>query len=100
MRTAAREIRRSGRPPIAMLTWEINPMVAGGSWTACYHFVRNLGKRGAELMVVAPWREDRVDPDPFGCSVPTALLGILGHDEGSEERRVGKECRSRWSPYH
>ena len=23
---------------------------------------------------------------------------ILG--ERSEERRVGKECRSRWSPYH
>ena len=26
-----------------------------------------------------------------------------GHTEGimrSEERRVGKECRSRWSPYH
>ena len=22
------------------------------------------------------------------------------HDERSEERRVGKECRSRWSPYH
>ena len=21
-------------------------------------------------------------------------------DRGSEERRVGKECRSRWSPYH
>ena len=21
-------------------------------------------------------------------------------DVGSEERRVGKECRSRWSPYH
>src|SRR5258705_9417283 len=27
--------------------------------------------------------------------------GLLdgGHDR-SEERRVGKECRSRWSPYH
>ena len=24
---------------------------------------------------------------------------ILG-DHRSEERRVGKECRSRWSPYH
>src|SRR2546422_780527 len=24
----------------------------------------------------------------------------LGADERSEERRVGKECRSRWSPYH
>src|SRR2546430_7896091 len=22
------------------------------------------------------------------------------HQERSEERRVGKECRSRWSPYH
>ena len=22
------------------------------------------------------------------------------YDERSEERRVGKECRSRWSPYH
>ena len=26
----------------------------------------------------------------------------VGHEElhRSEERRVGKECRSRWSPYH
>ena len=23
-----------------------------------------------------------------------------GGSERSEERRVGKECRSRWSPYH
>ena len=22
------------------------------------------------------------------------------YDSRSEERRVGKECRSRWSPYH
>ena len=27
----------------------------------------------------------------------TTVLNILGR---SEERRVGKECRSRWSPYH
>ena len=25
---------------------------------------------------------------------------ILQKKERSEERRVGKECRSRWSPYH
>ena len=25
---------------------------------------------------------------------------VLGIDLRSEERRVGKECRSRWSPYH
>ena len=28
------------------------------------------------------------------------ILGYLLTDERSEERRVGKECRSRWSPYH
>ena len=25
---------------------------------------------------------------------------VLVYDDRSEERRVGKECRSRWSPYH
>src|SRR3712207_9534187 len=33
-----------------------------------------------------------------GASVGTALLATLS--VRSEERRVGKECRSRWSPYH
>src|SRR2546426_12716914 len=34
-------------------------------------------------------------------SVPTSALGnILLYAIRSEERRVGKECRSRWSPYH
>src|SRR2546425_13285252 len=35
---------------------------------------------------------------------PTMTLAnrdqIFGDDNRSEERRVGKECRSRWSPYH
>src|SRR3712207_4994643 len=29
-----------------------------------------------------------------------AAGGGLAHRTRSEERRVGKECRSRWSPYH
>src|SRR2546426_11116560 len=36
-------------------------------------------------------------------ALPRAIVRIRhGHDprERSEERRVGKECRSRWSPYH
>jgi len=28
------------------------------------------------------------------------LIGTLTFRQRSEERRVGKECRSRWSPYH
>src|SRR2546430_1967980 len=29
-----------------------------------------------------------------------ADAGVIRDDLRSEERRVGKECRSRWSPYH
>ena len=30
-----------------------------------------------------------------------AMTGCINDsDVRSEERRVGKECRSRWSPYH
>ena len=28
------------------------------------------------------------------------IYGGLANTWRSEERRVGKECRSRWSPYH
>ena len=28
------------------------------------------------------------------------MLALIGLASRSEERRVGKECRSRWSPYH
>ena len=27
-------------------------------------------------------------------------IGLYKEENRSEERRVGKECRSRWSPYH
>ena len=34
-------------------------------------------------------------------SLPYATILIVETGQGrSEERRVGKECRSRWSPYH
>ena len=30
----------------------------------------------------------------------TVLATVVSAKERSEESRVGKECRSRWSPYH
>ena len=41
--------------------------------------------------------EDSYEPtdEAFSCDLEV-ILGTLR----SEERRVGKECRSRWSPYH
>ena len=41
----------------------------------------------------------------YAASAITAItiqntLGVRAVQSRSEERRVGKECRSRWSPYH
>ena len=32
--------------------------------------------------------------------VPLLIVVYYAMTDRSEERRVGKECRSRWSPYH
>ena len=44
---------------------------------------------------------------PLGLTYPQYLVMLvlweiegLSVSQRSEERRVGKECRSRWSPYH
>ena len=57
-------------------------------------FKRDLGRlfrnRAAVLILV-------------GISVLPSLyawFNIAANMDRSEERRVGKECRSRWSPYH
>src|SRR5256885_16183810 len=34
------------------------------------------------------------------CAIDLANAAVLRAFVRSEERRVGKECRSRWSPYH
>src|SRR3712207_9352981 len=49
----------------------------------------------------ATWYEPLRDP----AAIDRAVHWVLGRpglflNTRSEERRVGKECRSRWSPYH
>src|SRR5690554_7860745 len=36
----------------------------------------------------------------LGKTFHPGVVGYVHFFERSEERRVGKECRSRWSPYH
>jgi glycosyltransferase involved in cell wall biosynthesis len=63
-------------PRILMLMWEIPPFVAGGTWTACYHFVRNLLRRGADLTIVVPWNDAAILTAPFGSEVKVVPMGI------------------------
>src|SRR3712207_6967008 len=40
------------------------------------------------------------EPSLVPVSSQLASFGLFADSARSEERRVGKECRSRWSPYH
>ena len=44
-------------------------------------------------IVIKNWRRKITELD-------IGVTGSLFDSFRSEERRVGKECRSRWSPYH
>src|SRR2546425_12771540 len=64
---------------------------------------------GKLRQAVCRWPFERI-PLPDLCRAAAgmglAAIDLLGPDDWgrvrdrSEERRVGKECRSRWSPYH
>ena len=82
--------------------------VATGSWLgllACA-LPFGAGSGGANLARVAV--ADMYAPEERGRAVGVLLaagtIGAVGSPflvaARSEERRVGKECRSRWSPYH
>src|SRR3989449_10578196 len=68
------------------------------------HLPGEPGGKGRVDLTIARRYADRVRRD----SIPrTETPGVLGDKvvevtggTRSEERRVGKECRSRWSPYH
>ena len=88
----------------------------------CMTLIQRVGKSASNVFYVA----DDVLPQtleviqtraaPIGVEVRTIAAGAIGdlnepcfgvlvqypgvNGDRSEEHRVGKECRSRWSPYH
>ena len=57
-------------------------------------------EKDGELMVVSIWEtEAPIQPNEVVIQERT-IKGVIAYLLRSEERRVGKECRSRWSPYH
>ena len=45
-------------------------------------------------------RIERLEKSGIIKGYKAVLTDVSGINKRSEERRVGKECRSRWSPYH
>ena len=59
-----------------------------------------LEHNGAVTDAVIRVTVDNISPTVKLATPQPGEVFIVGKDERSEERRVGKECRSRWSPYH
>ena len=87
-------------------TREWAPGEAGEDVDQMAFFELGLGRR---RVLSAEGREDAAQRWYDGSHGPTAEVALQAHDRcstcgyfvpRSEERRVGKECRSRWSPYH
>ena len=87
------------------------PLELGASWNTLGKLVRQQSEkhvlRGATAML-QPLAEHTEQALPKFGARPLAntvnglanLYASGGWLASSEERRVGKECRSRWSPYH
>ena len=67
-----------------------------------YYHPTGLGEH-EELYGPLPLPAEAAQHDRTGRQRPESLIDLVersGLTGRSEERRVGKECRSRWSPYH
>src|SRR2546421_11988786 len=64
-----------------------------------YRTVR--GVPASQVVRIHTEATEEIDRSTFGAEIAQPIAAhLLNHRLRSEERRVGKECRSRWSPYH
>ena len=59
-------------------------------------FIPPASYRGRPVLVQDEGEQERC----VACGLCSRVCPALAIEVRSEERRVGKECRSRWSPYH
>ena len=73
---------------------QLSPDTRTGTWDACggYYYPDST------IMGFSHTHLSGTGCPELGELLVLPLTGSLG--DRSEERRVGKECRSRWSPYH
>ena len=75
----------------------------GGTSKGCMFLESDLPARDQwdDIFVQAMGSPDPKQIDGMGgCVSSNNKIVVVNKSDRSEERRVGKECRSRWSPYH
>src|SRR3712207_9108863 len=77
---------------VSSLIWEIRRV------RRC-ELMCDLGYRYWDLV---RWHQlDKLDSNKYpNINTGANIVNLADKSKRSEERRVGKECRSRWSPYH
>src|ERR1039457_144995 len=77
-------------------------IVTSGQQTSAAHVVPSPATQGATLCNLRQHSQQKSLKRSVGAPLPqyNSKWFCLRESWRSEERRVGKECRSRWSPYH
>src|SRR3712207_7971665 len=88
-------------PPVA-LRIEVDPRRVDVNVHPTKQIVRFSEERAARATIAAAVREAIEWRPPLPAATPRPTQHPYAQESfpRSEERRVGKECRSRWSPYH
>src|SRR6202165_5431757 len=95
----------ANRSPLASATTTRMPAPAGEVRGGAGFFqaeggIRDCWVTGVQTCALPISSLAPIDPKDVDA-IADYLFSIRGTDNArSEERRVGKECRSRWSPYH
>src|SRR5256885_17176967 len=96
--THFRQPRRDQELQMARLRQDALALI--GKILAAQKFMGTLRQQADQLNQVLPLLSQVPPATDYTGILKAAENARNLRDQRSEERRVGKECRSRWSPYH